>query len=487
MNMSRTSRKASWIGAERRRWLSAAVFAAAFVTFLSVSLAEAQTVRLSVGESETIQVRETISKVQVLNPQIADVADYSARAATVVGISAGQTEILITAGGRQLKYTVVVSAVQVGQLVRQVRQFLGHIEGIYPRVFGEKVVLDGEALTADDFIRAEQAVRLFGDSVRNWVRLRPQAAQQLTEAFQRAGLVDVKASSYEGRLVIEGAVGSKEESKKVDVLLQSMGVRAENLVTVGRGRQVLIDVSFVEMGRTGRFNVGLQLPEMVGGAAELSGTISLYPSMTEQNSNITLQLSGPKMVAQLNLLHQSGAVRTLAQPRLVCASGEKASLLVGGEIPIVTTTQFQVNVQYKEFGIKLEIEPVADNLGNISAGLLAEVSDIDASLAKGEYPGFKTRRVKTQVAVKEGHTIVLSGLYSNLESKAVSKFPGLGSIPILGEFFKSRDLRDSRTSLAVFITPRVVGPQHEWVKRTIVDIQRLYDDYEKKMGWELFD
>ena len=69
----------------------------------------------------------------------------------------------------------------------------------------------------------------------------------------------------------------------------------------------------------------------------------------------------------------------------------------------------------------------------------------------------------------------------------MSKFPGLGSIPILGEFFKSRDLRDSRTSLAVFITPRVVGPQHEWVKRTIGEIQRLYDDYEKKMGWELFD
>jgi pilus assembly protein CpaC len=457
------------------------------VVTLWSAAAAGQTIRLSVGESETIQVRDTISKVQVLNPHIADVADYSARGATVVGISAGQTELFLTAGGRQLKYLIIVTAVQVGQLLRQVRQYLGHVEGIYPRVFGEKIVLDGEALTADDYVRAEQTVRLFGDSVRNWVKLRPQAAQQLTEAFQRAGLIDVKASSYEGRLVVEGAVGSKDESRKVDVLLHSMGIKAENLVTVGRGRQVLIDVSFVEMGRTGRFNVGLQYPELVGGAAELQGTISLYPSMTKQNSNITLQLSGPKMAAQLNLLHQAGAVRTLAQPRLVCSSGEKASLLVGGEIPIVTTTQFQVNVQYKEFGIKLEIEPVADNLGNVSAALMAEVSDVDASLARGDYPGFRTRRVKTQVSVKEGHTIVLSGLYSNLESKAVTKFPGLGSIPILGEFFKSRDLRDSKTSLAVFITPRVVGPQHQWVKRTIGEIQRLYDDYEKKMGWELFD
>ena len=449
--------------------------------------AAGQTVRLSVGESETIQVRDTISKVQVLNPHIADVADYSARGATVVGISAGQTELFLTAGGRQLKYLIIVTAVQVGQLLRQVRQYLGHVEGIYPRVFGEKIVLDGEALTSDDFIRAEQTVRLFGDSVRNWVKLRPQAAQQLTEAFQRAGLVDVKASSYEGRLVIEGAVGSKDESRKVDVLLQSMGIKAENLVTIGRSRQVLIDVNVIEVVHGNRFNVGLQYPESIGAAATPQGTISLYPSMNKQNSNITLQLSGPTMAAQLNLLHQNSVLRTLAQPRLVCSSGGKATMLIGGEIPIVTTTQFVVNVVYKEFGIKLEIEPVADNLGNVGSKLMVEVSEVDPSLANGSYPGFRTRRVATQVTVKEGHTIVLSGLYSNLESKAVAKFPGLGSIPILGEFFKTRDLRDERKSIAVFITPRVVGPQHVWVKRTLGEIQRLYDDYEKKVGWELLD
>ena len=115
------------------------------------------------------------------------------------------------------------------------------------------------------------------------------------------------------------------------------------------------------------------------------------------------------------------------------------------------------------------------------------MSEVDPSLASGNYPGFRTRRVKTQVAVKEGATIVISGLYSNLESKSVTKFPGLGDIPILGEFFKGRDLQGRKTSLAIYITPRVVGPQHQWVKKTIGEIQRLYDDYEKKMGWELFD
>jgi pilus assembly protein CpaC len=337
-------------------------------------------------------------------------------------------------------------------------------------------------------MRAEQTVRLFGESVRNWVKLRPQAAQQLTEGFQRAGLVDVKASSYEGRLVIEGAVGSKEEAKKVDVLLGSMGIRAENLVTVGRGRQVLIDVSFVEMVRTGRTNLGISYPEFLGGAGTFNYTYNKsWGSVGQTLHNVTVGVTTPELSAQLNILSQSGALRTLAQPRLVCSSGEKATMLVGGEIPIVTVTQFTVDVKYKEFGIKLEIEPVADNLGNISARLTAEVSDVDPSLARGDYPGFRTRRVNTMVAVKEGQMIVLSGLYSNLESKAVSRFPGLGNIPILGEFFKNRDLRDSRTSLAIFITPRVVGPQHQWVKKTVSEIQRLYDDYEKKMGWELFD
>jgi pilus assembly protein CpaC len=448
-----------------------------------------QTVRLAVGESEAIQVREAISKVQPLNPHIADVADYSARGVTIVGVSAGQTELHITAGGRLLKYTIIVTAVQMSRLLKDVRMFLGRIEGIIPRIFGEKVILDGEALTAEDYMRAEQAVRLFGDSVRNWVRLRPQAAQQLTEIFQRAGLVGVKVSSYEGRILVEGAVGSKDELRKVDVLLQGMGIKAENMVSLGRGRQVLIDVSFVEMNRADHNNIGVQLPGFFSMSFTPTGAQRLWGSASGVTNSGSVTIAGPPEppYAAVNMLSTTSYARILAQPRLVCSSGEKASLLVGGEIPIVTITAFVVNVTFKEFGIKLEIEPVADNLGNITSVVAAEVSEPDPTLDKQGYPGFRTRRVKSQVSTKEGTTIVLSGLYANLESKAVSRFPLLGHIPVIGEFFRNREMKGDKTSLAIFITPRVVSSQHRWVQKTVGEIQRLYDDYEKKMGWELVD
>ena len=89
---------------------------------------------------------------------------------------------------------------------------------------------------------------------------------------------------------------------------------------IGRGRTVLIDVSFVEMVRTGHHNLGVSYPQLMGGSAQVQGTISLYPKANAQNSTVALQLAGPQTSAQLNMLSENGAVRTLAQPRLVCSS-----------------------------------------------------------------------------------------------------------------------------------------------------------------------
>ena len=155
--------------------------------------------------------------------------------------------------------------------------------------------------------------------------------------------------------------------------------------------------------------------------------------------------------------------------------------------PIVMVTQSSVSIDWKSYGIKLKIKPVADSLGNIQSEIYAEVSEPDRSVAVQNIPGFRVRKFKTDVSVKDGASIVLSGLFSNTEEKSVAKMPLLGHIPIIGELFKSREFQERKTTLVVFVTPKVVTSEHPWVRSTIRDIQKMYKDYEAEVGWQVFD
>jgi pilus assembly protein CpaC len=460
-----------------------------FALLLAARPARAQKViKLTVGQSQTISVPGTITKVQVLNPTVADVATYSVAGATVVGISAGTTEVLITANGRKHKFTVTVTGQEVSTLYKQVRTFLGRIEGIYPRLFGETVILSGFALTAEDYGRAQEAVRIFGNKVQNQVRFRPSAVQQVNQLFKKVGLGSVQVNLVGGALFLEGAVSSESEMEKVKALLRTFGLNVENLLVVGGGRQILIDVQFVELRKSGLHRIGVQLPGTFGVTPQglFNGTFNLIP---QSGNTLQMNITSPFQVDQavVNLLFNNGTARLLAQPRLVCGSGKAAEFLVGGEVPIVQTTQMAIHVDWKAYGIMLRIKPVADSLGNIQSEIYAEVSEVDNSVAVQNIPGFRTRKFKTDVSVKDGSSIVLSGLFSNTEQKSVSKFPLLGQIPILGELFKSREFRDQKTTLVVFVTPKVVTTEHPWVQKSIGDIQKMYKDYESEVGWQIFD
>ena len=470
--------------------LAALVLAFSLVPATSHAQAPSSAVRLTVGESFTARVRGTVTKVQVLNPAVADVATYSGRSATIVGVSAGTTELLVFTTRRRHKYSVVVTRVESSRLFKQVKRFLGRIEGIYVSLVGDAIVINGAALTADDFGRAQRAVDIFGNKVKNLVAFKESAVQQVSQIFKRNGLTDVRARLIGGSVFLEGSVGSKAEMNKVGAILRSYGLRAENLIREGGGKQVLIDVEFVELRKSAQERIGVTWPSVYGVASvdgTLQATIPIQPS--GQQRQISVNVSAPIQLGRfaVEALYNSGNARLLAQPKLVCGSGRAAEFLVGGEVPIIVVNQNVVNVDFKSYGIKLNVKPTADSMGNIRTDIFAEVSEPDYSVQVQNIPGFRTRRFKTFVTVKDGASIVLSGLFSNAEQKGVTKLPLLGHIPILGELFKSRDFVEQKTTLVVFVTPRVVSARHPWVGKSIRDIQKLYGDYKAEVGWKVFD
>jgi pilus assembly protein CpaC len=470
-----------------------ALFVAVLLGTIPLGSARAQEseheIRLSVGESTTIRTQRAFTRAVIANSGIADIRELNSREILVLGRRRGTTTITATTvEGERYVFNVQVTGAETGALLELVRGFLGPMEGVYPRVYGDTVVIEGDAFTAGTFGRAQRATELFGDQVKNFVRFQPSAVEQVNKLLAKVGLADVQANLVGGRLFLEGSVGSEQDMEKARAVSRAYGLDPENLITMGRSLMVEIDVEFVEVRRQGLDRIGIRWPSSVGGTAEIGLDHSLWQKnmATPPPSNLSLNVSAETSMT-LDLLFSDGYARMLAQPRLVCGSGSKAQFLAGGEIPVVVTNDFTTNVEYKEFGILLKVSPVADARGNIAMDIEAEVSHVDESLRTLGVPGFRTRRVSTTVTVQEGQSIILSGLFSNDESKAVQRFPLLGNIPIIGELFKSRDFREERSNLVVFVTPHVVTPQAPRVQRAIRNIQKMYREAEKQVNWGILD
>jgi len=159
----------------------------------------------------------------------------------------------------------------------------------------------------------------------------------------------------------------------------------------------------------------------------------------------------------LRLLFNKGQARLLAEPTLTCINGGQADFLVGGEVPIPVQNQDgALNVVFKQFGIILNVEPQANDDGLIRTKVGVEVSSVDKANSVLGIPGFATRKTHTEMNVQSGEPMVVAGLFSADDAKTVNKVPGLGSLPILGELFKSRQFRRGETELVVLITPKIL-------------------------------
>ncbi len=146
----------------------------------------------------------------------------------------------------------------------------------------------------------------------------------------------------------------------------------------------------------------------------------------------------------------------LASPSLSTVSGESATFLSGGDFPVAVLNEFgQPVVEFRQFGIQLEIEPLMDRNHNIRSKIRAEVSSIDFAVQVNGVPGLRRRETQSTITARPGETIIISGLLNAEDSKNVNKVPWLGDIPILGRLFRSDDFLKQRSEMVVMVTPRI--------------------------------
>ncbi|MFH1367817.1 MAG: type II and III secretion system protein [Elusimicrobiota bacterium] len=162
------------------------------------------------------------------------------------------------------------------------------------------------------------------------------------------------------------------------------------------------------------------------------------------------------LTAELKILIQKGAAKVLSKPKITTKSGTSASFLVGGEIPIVSAgATGGGSVDWKKYGIKCDVSPVVSG-DFIDFGLVTEVSRLDWSNQVKENPAILTRTASSHVRVKSGQTITLAGLVETAKQEQIIGIPLLCDIPILGYLFSRKKMVENKTTVLIFVTPRIL-------------------------------
>jgi pilus assembly protein CpaC len=261
--------------------------------------------------------------------------------------------------------------------------------------------------------------------------------------------VDNVSSRISGSyVVLEGARASEDElARAAEVTALFPGQVLNFTGKASWESMVQMQVRLIEVRRDQLQQLGLRWNADASGPA-----VSLTAGSGSASASVAI---ASVLESRLELLHQKGLAYTLAEPMLSCRSGGTARFVSGGEVPIpVTDGLGSTDVQYKEYGVILEVRPRADRSGAIYADIDIELSQMDAAVRVGDFPGFLKRRTSTAFNAQAGETIAIAGLVSRERSRDSSGIPGLARIPVLGGLFRTTRNLERETELVVLITPR---------------------------------
>lgn len=408
------------------------LLAAAMLSFGSACAAEP--VEVSLNESKYMAA-SGITRLAVGNPAIADVQLLSSGDFLLVGKKAGTTSLIVWSdGGRRTEYTVYVAGNDRG-MASAIQDAIGYPK-VHVQMMKDRVMLRGKV---ENQYEHDVAMKIAG----------------LYTGGDESGVIDLLEMEHPSQIRLEAQIieiGSNY-AKDLGIQYWSQTPEKQDETTTG-----------ITVGTAGIFYGG----EDFSSSRKHGGWLGSHVA----NVNVTLQA-----------LINEGKARILSRPSITTLSGKTANILIGGRIPVpISDGNGNVSVDWREYGIRLNIEPKVDSEDKITSKVHAEVSTLDkaSSVKIDSYsiPGILSREADTEVNVHSGMTMVIGGLINSEDSKSISKIPLLGDLPIIGRFFqhtsKSRDKRE----LIILITPTLVSddtpsPMSQRMKASYEEVERI--------------
>ena len=296
----------------------------------------------------------------------------------------------------------------------------------------------------------------------------------------------VSVTSADNAIVLKGKVDSPVQAEKLQRLasgfLSGDKQQVINMMDTSAGDQVMLKVRVVELQRSelkrfginwesvlnvGSFAFGLgQGRDFIGNTLDAAGNPNVFDRSASGDNSIFAgyQSSKANINTMIDALESDGLVSVLAEPNLTTRSGQQASFLAGGEIPIpVQGENNAISIEYRQFGVSLQFTPIVLSKDKISLTVLPEVSALSESnrvttTSGVSVPSITTRRASTTVDLGSGQTFAVAGLMRADGSNTINKFPFLGDVPILGTLFRSSQFQNNQTELVILVTPYIVKP-----------------------------
>lgn len=385
-----------------------------------LAAANAATIDLETNQSHYLDAHGKVTRVAVANPKIADVAPISNTSIMVIAKAPGTTSLsLWTSNGMRQDFTIVVDCNQAA-IAKMIETATG-AKDIQVLKSGDAVLLRGTVDNQYQKDTAEKIASLYGKTV--------------------------------------------------------------NLLQMDNPSQVRIEAQIIEINSQDAKNLGIQLFSSSEASTNSAGTMTTTGS--NNNSSISFNNSGVFSVGQdylnshqnslwflnhtaninatLHALITQGKAKILSRPSIATLSGQKASILIGGEIPIpMKGDNGEVSINWHKYGINLNIDPIVNNNDSITSKVHAEVSSLDythAVVTNGfSVPAIASREADATINVPSGMTMAIGGLLNSNDSKTVEKIPLLSSLPIIGEFFKHTVHSRDNNEIIILITPTIVKP-----------------------------
>lgn len=307
---------------------------------------------------------------------------------------------------------------------------------------------------------------------------RPSAASTVLAADPR--MREVSATRGEKGVDLAGRADSLDARGDAQRIAAGVGEGpVANRIGVASEQVVAVDVQFAAVSSSTLRALGFNFAKLSG---DIQGAIvspSTLGSYSFSNSGLSLEASAPiqsafnlflagpnrGIGAVLSALSSNGLSQLLAQPTLLVRSGEQASFLAGGEIPIPVPqggANNTIAIQFKEFGVRLSVTPFVMSKDRIVLKIAPEVSELDYNngvrLQGFTVPGLRRRSAETTVQLGSGQSFVIAGLTYENSTLTKEKTPLVGDLPIIGAFFKRQQNMQERQELIIVATPRLVGP-----------------------------
>ncbi|MFV8462802.1 type II and III secretion system protein family protein [Vibrio campbellii] len=429
------------------RWWGILLLSSLCLSFASAASA----LDVTINEAKMIRLPEKAKSIFISSTHIADYQTLTNTKVMVFGKRAGTATITVLNEQERVIYTNKI------RVTHNSREFNELVKNKFP-----EASVNAESLGGKLWLKGQVPSPMMAHNI-----------VSLAKGYL-SPIVD-QAQQQESSNTQNGA-GSNNTTTK-DQPMQSNEDELINQLVVTMPNQVNIRVKIAEVSRNVSNKLGIKWGSIAGGVGQFS--FSKLPNVSSWGK--------PSITALIDALATNGMMSVLAEPNLTAMSGEDAEFLVGGQVPLPLITADTTQIEYKDFGVKLNFTPTVLSQNRISLKVNPEVSNVSIESQQvihgTNFPSFTTRSAATTIELASGQSFALGGLLKSEDIEQLQKVPLIGEVPVLGSLFRSTEFTRRETELIIIVTAYLVQPTRSDSMQLPTDGLIPLSDVERLLAW----